>query len=110
MCKINGSNVLELETGGTQNSFTTIFSGPKIQLLKFYPDTNLGSKQFFFNGLFPLAYLSPQVFKPDKTVPSSLGLLDRGKPIIIRLIDYNASHDWNYRDYREDFLKIISRF
>jgi len=75
---------------------------------KYFP-LNLGSKQIFFNGLFPLAYLSPQVFKPDRTIPNSLGLLERGKPIMIRLIAYNATHDWNYRDYREDFFKIIKK-
>jgi len=67
----------------------------------------LGAKQKFFNGIFPLVYLHPSVFKPDKSIPESLGLLERGKPIIIRLIEYQAGHDWKYRNKKENIYHII---
>ncbi|GAH63951.1 unnamed protein product [marine sediment metagenome] len=54
----------------------------------YYKD--LGSKHNKFRGILQLAYLHPSVFKPDKSIPRSYGLLDRGKPIIIRIIKYQA--------------------
>ncbi len=68
---------------------------------------NLGQKHKKFNGIFQLAYLDPSVFKPDYSIPKSLGLTERGKPIFIRIIDYQAAHDWKYKDTREDFNDII---
>ena len=57
----------------------------------------LGSKQHFFKGILQLAYLNSSVFKPDKSIPKSYDWLDRGKPIIIRIIKYQAAHDWQYK-------------
>lgn len=68
---------------------------------------NLGSKHKKYKGLNQLAYLDPSVFKPDRSIPNSYGLLDRGKPILIRIIKYQAAHDWQYRKETDDFDKII---
>lgn len=72
-----------------------------------FPFKSKNAKIKTFKGLFPLAYLSPTVFTPKKSIVESLGLLERGKPILIRIIDYNASHDWKYRGHRENFTKIV---
>jgi hypothetical protein len=71
--------------------------------------SSLGSKQHLFNGIFQLAYLHPSVFKPDKSIPHSLGLLERGKPIFIRVISYQAGHDWKYHKTRENFDHLIQK-
>ena len=68
---------------------------------------NLGSKQKRFIGIFQLAYLHPTVFKPEKSIPESLGLLEQGKPIFIRIIEYQAAHDWKYKNKRDNFEHII---
>ena len=68
---------------------------------------NLGSKHKRFKGLYQLAYLDPSVFKPNRSIPNSYGLLDRGKPILIRIIKYQAAHDWQYRKETDNFDKII---
>ncbi len=68
---------------------------------------NLGSKHKKYKGLNQLAYLDPSVFKPDRSIPNSYGLLDRGKPILIRIIKYQAAHDWRYRKETDNFDKII---
>jgi hypothetical protein len=47
------------------------------------------------------------VFKPDKSIPESLGLLERGKPILIRIIDFQAIHDWRYRKFKDNYDKIL---
>ena len=70
---------------------------------------DLGNKHKRFNGIFQLGYLDPSVFKPNKAIPESLGLLERGKPIVIRIIDYQAVHDWNYRHLKENFIDIITK-
>ncbi len=70
---------------------------------------DLGTKHKKFKGLIQLAYLHPSVFKPDKSIPRSYGLLERGKPILIRLITYHAAHDWKYRNKIEDFDEIIKK-
>lgn len=70
---------------------------------------DLGSKHKKFKGLIQLAYLDPSVFKPDKSVPRSLGLLERGKPILIRIISYDASHDWKNWNNRDDFEIIVKK-
>ena len=69
----------------------------------------LGSKQHFFKGIFQLAYLHPSVFKPDKSIPNSHGLMERGKPIFIRAINYQAVHDWKYRKTRENFGNVLEK-
>jgi len=68
---------------------------------------NLGSKHKRFKGLYQLAYLDPSVFKPNRSIPNSYGLLDRGKPILIRIIKYQAAHDWQHRKETDNFDKII---
>ncbi len=68
---------------------------------------NLGSKHKKFKGLNQLAYLDPSVFKPDRSIPNFYGLLDRGKPLLIRIIKYQAAHDWQYRKETDNFDKII---
>lgn len=68
-----------------------------------------GKRQKYFNGIFPLAYLDPDVFQPDISIPKELGLLDRGKPILIRIINYQALHDWKYRHKEDDYLDIIKK-
>jgi len=70
---------------------------------------DLGAKHKKYQGLNQLAYLDPSVFKPDKSIPHSYGLLDRGKPIIIRIIKYQAAHDWKYRNKIENFDEIIKK-
>lgn len=70
---------------------------------------NLGSKHKKYKGLNQLAYLDPSVFKPDRSIPNSYGLLDRGKPIFIRIIKYQAAHDWQHRKETDNFDKIIKK-
>jgi len=69
----------------------------------------LGKKHKKFNGIFHLAYLDPSVFQPTKSIPQSLGLLERGKPILIRIVSYEATHDWKNRNNRDDFEYIINK-
>lgn len=69
----------------------------------------LGMKHKRFKGTFHLAYLDPSVFQPNESIPRSLGLLERGKPILIRIISYKASHDWKNWNNRDDFEHIISK-
>jgi len=69
----------------------------------------LGKNHKKFKGLIQLAYLHPSVFKPDISIPRSYGLLERGKHILIRLITYQAVHDWKYRNKIENFDEIIKK-
>jgi hypothetical protein len=68
---------------------------------------DFGSKHKKFKGLLQLAYLHPTVFKPDKSIPESYGLLERGKSIIVRIINYQAAHDWKYRSFKDNYENII---
>src|SRR3989338_7141253 len=54
---------------------------------------NLGKKQVRYNGLKELAYLSPEYFKPNKSVLKKLGLKKTDKFIIIRFVSWDAFHD-----------------
>lgn len=58
---------------------------------------NLGKKQIRYKGFHELAYLRPGDYKPDSAVLDEYGILDQGPPVILRIIDWNATHDFRVR-------------
>jgi len=70
---------------------------------------DLGPKHKKFKGLIQLAYLHPSVFKPDKSIPNSYELLERDNLIILRIINYQAAHDWSYRSYKDNYDDLIEK-
>lgn len=55
--------------------------------------TNLGKKQINYNGYKELAYLHPNVFKPDISVLHENGLNEDDHFIILRFVSWGAHHD-----------------
>ncbi len=54
---------------------------------------NLGKKHRRYRGFHELSYLHPRYFKPDMSLIEESGVLDQGPPIVVRVIDWNATHD-----------------
>jgi hypothetical protein len=67
--------------------FADLIITPKVFL------KDLGRKQFRFDGLMELAYLSPKYFKPDPGILEDLGILGTDKYVIVRFVSWEASHD-----------------
>lgn len=66
---------------------------------------NLGKKQRRYLGFQELAYLHPNYFTPDKSLISEYGVLDNGKPIVLRSIKWDATHDIRVKQ-KQSYLKL----
>ncbi len=53
----------------------------------------VGKKQFSYQGLHELAYLSPKYFKPDADKVNALKLKPSEKYALLRFVSWNAFHD-----------------
>ncbi|WP_266081728.1 DUF354 domain-containing protein [Haladaptatus caseinilyticus] len=54
---------------------------------------SIGPKQVRYSGYHELAYLHPNRFEPDPTIVSDLGLDPDDTFVVLRLIEWGASHD-----------------
>lgn len=54
---------------------------------------DFGKKHHRVNGLFEECYLSPAIFKPDKSILIPFGLTPDRPYFILRFISWNANHD-----------------
>lgn len=54
---------------------------------------NYGNKQLYYNSYHELAYLHPDLFKPDESILNDLGVKKEEKYFILRFVSWNASHD-----------------
>lgn len=59
----------------------------------------LGRKQLRYAGYHELAYLHPQRYVPDATVPVSLGLAPGARYVIVRFVSWEASHDLGHSGF-----------
>jgi predicted glycosyltransferase len=60
-----------------------------------------GRKQIRYEGYHELAYLHPRHFSPDPGVLPSLGVKPNEKYVIIRFVDWKATHDANHSGLSE---------
>jgi predicted glycosyltransferase len=58
---------------------------------------NLGKKHMRYNGYHEMSYLSPKYFKPDVKVLSKYGLTEEDTFFIVRVVSWDATHDWGQR-------------
>lgn len=54
---------------------------------------DLGAKQYRYPGYHELAYLAPEAFTPDPTVPESVGVDPDERYVVLRTTAWNALHD-----------------
>lgn len=54
---------------------------------------NFSKKQIRYDGYHELAYLHPNYFRPDPSVPGELGLKRDDKFVVLRFVAWQASHD-----------------
>ena len=60
------------------------------------------ARQVRYAGYHESAYLAPSVFTPDDTVRQSLGLGEQEPFVIVRLVGWQASHDWKRKRLATD--------
>ncbi len=73
-----------------------------------YPHPDLGVKDLKYPGYHELAYLHPNVYKPDEGVFKSLGLTKNDKYAIVRFVAWNASHDIGHAGISpENKIKLV---
>ncbi len=71
---------------------------------------DLGSKQIRYAGYHELAYLHPNVFRPDEAVYQWLGLATGAPFAIIRFVSWNATHDAGHRGLSNtDKLALVEK-
>ncbi len=79
---------------------------------------NYGKKHHRYPGFHELAYMAPNYFKPNPAKLEDAGLLNKGAPIVLRIVGFSASHDFGVqqlrwetefvRKYHKDYKIIIS--
>lgn len=69
-------------------------------------------KHVTFNGYKELAYLHPNYFVPDPSVPEKLGISRNEKYVVVRLISWQANHDINLKGIKqeEEFIKKLENY
>jgi len=73
-----------------------------------YHHPSLGKKEIRYPGFHELAYLHPNVFKPNENVLEKLGVAKRKKYAIIRFVAWNATHDVGQQGIaNSDKLKLV---
>jgi uncharacterized protein len=87
--------VYDTEIARVQNRITYPFASA-IATPAVYPD-DLGPRHVRFNGFKELAYLHPDVFRPDPAVPARYGLTPETPYSMVRFITWEASHDIGVR-------------
>lgn len=77
-----------------------------------YFKRDLGKKQIRYKGLHELAYLHPKYFKPDPTILNELGVHESDPFIIVRFVDWSASHDIGQHGIidRYKFIKSLENY
>jgi len=70
----------------------------------------IGKKQRFYRGVSPVAYLHPDVFKPDEAILKKAGLHLNKRLILVRLVSWTASHDYGEHGFdRRHLLGLIEK-
>lgn len=72
---------------------------------------NLGKKHHRYEGFHELSYLHPKYFTPNKQVLEDAGILDQGPPIVVRMIGWDATHDFGVHSepWEEQFIKEFGK-
>ncbi|MFB6163761.1 MAG: DUF354 domain-containing protein [Haloarculaceae archaeon] len=71
-------------------------------------DGDAGDKQVRYPGYHELAYLHPDRFDPDPSVPRSVGLDPDERYVVLRAISWDASHDVGAGGF-EDVTDVVER-
>ncbi|TFH41499.1 MAG: DUF354 domain-containing protein, partial [ANME-2 cluster archaeon] len=71
-------------------------------------------KHIKFDGFFELAYLHPKHFIPDALILKNLPLNETERFIIIRFVDWNASHDVGQTGIsnalKKEYISVLSEY
>ena len=71
----------------------------------------LGKKQLKYAGNHELAYLHPKRFTPDPKILKDLNISNEESYMIIRLVGWNASHDFGHNGFsKENKIKAVNSF
>lgn len=73
---------------------------------------DFGNRQVRFDGYKELAYLHPDVFKPDHSVLDELNLSEDERFIIVRFISWAASHDVGLKGMKDpvEAVKTLEKY
>ncbi|WP_458210691.1 DUF354 domain-containing protein [Haladaptatus sp. NG-SE-30] len=69
---------------------------------------SVGPKQVRYDGYHELAYLHPDRFTPDPTVVTDLGLNPDDTFVVLRLVEWGASHDIGQSGF-DDVRDVVTR-
>lgn len=67
-------------------------------------EKDLGRKQLKYNGYHEIAYLHPRYFSPDTSIFRQLKLPENASFALIRLVSWNATHDFRQSGLSADTL------
>jgi uncharacterized protein len=83
----------------------------KVILTGDYIHPSMGKKQISYPGYQELAYLHPNRFTPDKSVPQELGIAPEEKFVLLRFVSWEATHDKGHKGMsNENKIKAVREF
>ena len=73
---------------------------------------DLGKKQVRYNGYHELAYIHPNYFTPNPEVLKELGLKENEIFIILRLVSWDANHDFGHHGIQNkiEYVKKLEKY
>lgn len=75
--------------------------------------SDLGRKQVRYSGYHELAYLHPDLFRPNPAVLGEIGLTESDQFFIVRFISWNAAHDFGENGFsaqgKNDLIALLRR-
>jgi predicted glycosyltransferase len=97
--------VSDTEHAGMTNSISSPFTD--VVLTPSSYKKAIGRRQIRFEGCKELAYLHPNVFKPDPTVLEELGLSEDDDIFLVRFSSFNATHDVNSENFNRKHVPLL---
>lgn len=76
-----------------------------------YPHPSMGKREIRYSGYQELAYLHPNHFTPDKSVPRELGIAPEQKFVLLRFVSWEATHDKGHKGMsKENKIRAVREF
>ena len=102
---------ISLEDTGNMEQIRLYKPFTKIILTSTSFKRDLGRKQIYYDGYHELAYLHPNLFKPDDSVLARLNIEKNQPYVIMRFISWEASHDMGHRGIsKENKIRALNEF
>lgn len=106
MCRVPSVVFYDTENATLQN-FLTFPLASRVVVPRCYRAWTPPYRTVRYAGYHELAYLSPDVFFPDRETALACGLSAEGDTFLIRVVSWRANHDIGERGWSAELLHIV---